>query len=323
MKRRSFLHHTAIGSTALSLPAWMSACQPRPQEQEGSEATETLTSMKPLQLSLAQWSLHRQIEAGELDPVDFASVARDTYGLDAVEYVNQFYVDHATDEAFWLDLKARADQAGVHSLLIMVDNEGDLGIADAAARTQAVENHYKWVDAAKLLGCHSIRVNAFGESDRAAYRSAMIESLGQLATYAAQEDLHVLIENHGLFSADAALIVDIIQQVGMPNVGTFPDFGNWCLSAQWGSTQHECEQVYDIYQGVGEFLPYAKAVSAKSYDFDEAGNQTKIDYEKMLTIVKNSNYEGYIGIEYEGEQLNEHEGVLATKALIERLWPAV
>ena len=323
MKRRSFIHHTALGATALTLPAWMTACQTGKQSEAAVVTDSTLTQLNPLQLSLAQWSLHRQIEADETDPIKFAQVARDSFGIEAIEYVNQFYVDNATNEAFWQEMKTRADDVGVRSLLIMVDNEGDLGVADATARTQAVENHYKWVDAAKILGCHSIRINAFGEKEREMYRSAMIDGLGQLATYAAQADINVIIENHGLFSSDAKLIVDIIQQVGLPNVGTFPDFGNWCLSAQWGSTQHECEQVYDPYQGVQEFLPYAKAVSAKSYDFDEAGNQTKIDYEKMLGIVKNSSYQGHIGIEYEGEKLSEQAGIVATKALIEKLWDKV
>jgi len=306
----------------MSSPFGFSACTSPPATSTTNEPTEP-PAMKALKISLAQWSLHRQIEAGETDPLNFARVAKDTYGIEAVEYVNQFYVDHATDESFWLGMKDRADQAGVQSLLIMVDNEGDLGVADDAARQAAVENHYKWVNAAKLLGCHSIRVNAFGEEDPEAFQAALADAMGNLAEYASQEGINVVIENHGLHSSNAALITEVVRQVGMPNFGTFPDFGNWCLSAQWGSTQVPCESAYDIYQGVSEFLPFAKAVSAKSYDFDENGNQTKIDYEKMLQIVKDSDYDGYIGIEYEGSSLGEHDGILATKALMERIWPTL
>ena len=273
-----------------------------------------------LKISLAQWSLHRQFNNGHLDPNDFAAITINTYGINAVEYVNQFYMDSGEDEKFWINMKERADNAGVKSLLIMVDNEGDLGLADDKERNKSVENHFKWVNAAKILGCHSIRVNAFGEDSKEAYRAAIVDSMGHLSDYAAKENINIIIENHGLYSSDAKLITEIVKQVNKPNFGTFPDFGNWCLSAKWGSTQGECIEAYDRYQGVSEFLPYAKAVSAKSYNFNAKGENTKIDYYKMLRIVKNSGYNGYIGIEYEGEVLSEHEGILATKALIEKVW---
>ena len=186
-----------------------------------------------------------------------------------------------------------------------------------------MENHFKWVNAAKILGCHSVRVNAFGESNKEAYRAALTDGMGQLAEYAAKENINIIIENHGLFSSDAKLITDIVKQVNKPNFGTFPDFGNWCLSAKWGSTQNECDKAYDRYQGVAEFLPYARAVSAKSYNFNEQGEDRIIDYYKMLKIVKDSGYEGYIGIEYEGVEIGEHDGILATKALMEKVWKSL
>ena len=283
----------------------------------------SITSGKTLKISLAQWSLHRNFEAGNLDPSDFASIARERYGFDAVEYVNGFYSAHAGDENFWKQMKERSDQAGVKNLVIMVDDEGELGGADKSARMEAVENHYKWLHAARILGCHSLRVNAFGDADRETYRAAIMDGMSRLAGYAATLDLNVLIENHGLFSSDAALIAGIIKEVNMPNFGAFPDFGNWCLSAKWGSTQGACDQVYDRYQGVAELLPYAKAVSAKSYNFNERGEYTTIDYYKMLKIVKQSAYEGYIGIEYEGLEKGEHEGILITRALMEKAWMSV
>ena len=322
MNRRSFIHHSSWGATALSVFPILSSCSHPKEEKTQSDlsVTEDLPQEKELLISLAQWSLHRLIEAKETDPNRFAIVARQDYGIEAVEYVNQFYVDHAEDEAFWNEMKQMADQEGVQSLLIMVDNEGDLGAANEEERIQAVENHYKWVHAAKLLGCHSIRVNAFGAEEEQAFRAALTDGMGRLAEYAAKEDMNVIIENHGLYSSNGVLITDVIKEVNLPNFGTFPDFGNWCTSAKWGSTMIPCKSNYGHEKGVSEFLPYAKAVSAKSYNFDEAGNQTLLDYPALLKLVKDSDYEGFIGIEYEGDSLSEHEGILATKALMERIW---
>jgi sugar phosphate isomerase/epimerase len=316
MKRRVFLKKAAWSACALSATSLVTCSSNSSDHTRGKEMTA-------LQLSLAQWSLHRQFTDGHLDPNDFASIAINTYGINAVEYVNQFYADSGEDEKFWITMKERADSVGVNSLLIMVDDEGDLGIANDLERKESVENHYKWVNAAKMLGCHSIRVNAFGESDKTLFRSAIIDSMGQLSDYAAKENINIIIENHGLYSSDGKLITEIIEQVNKPNFGTLPDFGNWCLSAKWGSTQGDCSEAYDRYQGVSELLPFAKGVSAKSYDFNEKGEDTKIDYFKMLEIVKKSGYRGHIGIEYEGEVLSEHEGIIATKVLIEKAWKSL
>jgi hydroxypyruvate isomerase len=313
MKRRVFLKEAAWSACALS-------AAPLVISGSGLLGCKRDNKSTGLKLSLAQWSLHRQFNDGRLDPNDFASIAINTYGINAVEYVNQFYADSGEDEKFWFNMKERADQAGVKSLLMMVDGEGDLGIASDTERTRSVENHYKWVNAAQILGCHSIRVNAFGDSDKSIFRSAIIDGMGRLSDYAARENINIIIENHGLYSSDAGFIAEIIKQVDKSNFGTLPDFGNWCLSAKWGSTQGECGEAYDRYQGVAELLPFAKGVSAKSYNFNEKGEDTTIDYYRMLGIVKNSGYIGHIGIEYEGQILSEHEGILATKALIEKVW---
>lgn len=304
MKRRTFIRNSVAGTAALAVTPMLAHC----------------SREKALRISLAQWSLHRSFWDGKLDAVDFASIAREKYDMDAVEYVNGFYVDQASDEAFWNKMKAQSDDAGVKNLVMMVDDEGDLGTASEKERLEAVENHYKWVHAAKLLGCHSMRVNAFGDADREIYRMAIMDGMSRLADYAAELDMNIVIENHGLFSSDAALIAGIIKEVNRPNFGSFPDFGNWCLSAKWGTTQGDCERVYDRYKGVAELLPYAKAVSAKSYNFNEHGEDTKIDYYRMMKIVKESVYDGYIGVEYEGMEKSEHEGILITRELMNKAW---
>jgi len=268
-------------------------------------------------ISLAQWSLHRAYEKKERDPQDFAQTASDEFGINAIEYVNGFYTDHAGDTNYWHDLRRRAEDHNVKSLLIMIDDEGDLGSTDDTERFAAVENHLKWVDAAQILGCHSIRVNAFGEGTKEDVGQAMIDGLGNLCTYAEQAGIHVLIENHGLYSSDAQWVGGVIDQVAMKNCGTLPDFGNFCLSRKWGSTQDgTCEEVYDRYQGVREMMPYAKGVSAKSYAFDDQGRETTIDYAKMIQIVKDAGFDGYIGIEYEGDGLSEIDGIRATHRLL-------
>ncbi len=261
-------------------------------------------------ISLAQWSLHRTIFGGKLDALDFPVVARRQFGIEAVEYVNQFFFDRARDRAYLGELKRRAEGEGVRSLLIMCDREGRLGDPDPAKRRQAVENHYKWVEAARFLGCHSIRVNAASEGSYEEQQKLAADGLRQLVMFAAEHELNVLVENHGGLSSNGAWLAGVIRMVDHPRCGTLPDFGNWRIDKDtW----------YDPYKGLSELMPFAKGVSAKSYDFDAEGNETRLDYVRLLRIVRDAGYRGYIGIEYEGDRLDELEGIRATKALLERV----
>lgn len=266
----------------------------------------------PFMISLAEWSLHRTLFARKLDHLDFPKVARQDYGLEAIELVNQFFKDKARDLDYLNEFKKRADGHGVKVLLIMVDGEGALGQPDAARRKQAVENHYKWVEAARHLNCHSIRVNAetegVGSPEEQAERAA--DGLSQLARFAAKHGLNVLVENHGGLSSNGAWLAGVIKKVNLPNCGTLPDFGNFRI--------REGEE-YDRYRGVAELMPFAKAVSAKSHDFDAEGNEAHTDFRRMMKIVLDAGYRGYVGIEYEGNRLSEPEGIRATQALLERI----
>ncbi|MGB5781154.1 MAG: TIM barrel protein [Eudoraea sp.] len=307
--RRSFIKKTVLGGAALSAPYI---------DVFASKLTQNSTALK---LSLAQWSLNRAFFKGELNANDFPDIAKNSFGLNAVEYVNAFYKEYGKSEKFWNQLKGKAKAAGVKNLLIMVDDEGELGNPNNKERRKAIENHYKWINAAKLLGCHSIRVNAFGQGNRIELKNSLVDGLGRLSDYGAKENINVLIENHGLHTSDGKFMTSIIKEVNNKHLGTLPDFGNWCLNAKWGSTQNDkCKDMYDPYQGVADFLPYAKGVSAKSYNFDANGNETFLDYRRLLKTVKDSGFIGYIGIEYEGERLSEPEGIKATKALIEKVW---
>lgn len=324
LERRQFIKTTGAGMAALAFggSSFLFACGGGKGSGE-TVATDTTAVKAPeytgeLKISLAQWSHNKEFFSGVLNPMDFARIANG-YGIKAIEYVNQFYKDKAKDKATLDELNRRAADLGIAQLLIMIDGEGDLATPDQAARIQAVENHYKWVEAAKYLGCHSIRVNVFGTGTADEMQAAAVDGLSRLSDFAKDHAINVIVENHGGYSSHGQWLSGVMKQVNKPNCGTLPDFGNWCLKreggAQWDAP---CIEEYDKYLGLEELMPYAKAVSAKSYAFDQFGTETTIIYERMIEIVKKHNYSGYIGIEYEGEKLSAEEGILATKKLIER-----
>ncbi|MFK7920664.1 MAG: sugar phosphate isomerase/epimerase family protein [Bacteroidia bacterium] len=312
MKRRKFLENGTLAGAGLVLSPWLlQSCASENKAED--KTTDAAMGMEPagmfFNISLAQWSLHKTLFEGKIDNLDFPAIAKNEFGIDAVEYVNQFFKDKAEDKAYLQDLKTRADDNGVKALLIMIDGEGGLGSVDDAERTKAIENHYKWVEAAQYLGCHSIRVNAYGQASAEEVSSAAVDALGRLATFAKDFDMNIIVENHGGYSSNGDWMSGVMQSVNMPNCGMLPDFGNFVINRETGES-------YDRYRGVEQFMPFAKGVSAKSNVFDEAGNERNIDYRKMLEIVKNAGYKGYIGIEYEGSELDEYAGVHATKDLL-------
>lgn len=263
-------------------------------------------------ISIAEWSFHRALRAGDMEHLDFAKVTKQDYGLDAIEYVNAFFFDKANDASYLAEMKSRADGEGVKSLLIMCDNEGALGDSDAAARTTAVTNHHKWVEAARTLGCHSVRVNAQSNPglDIEEQQKLAADGLRRLCEFADPHGINVIVENHGGISSNGTWLAGVMEMVDHPRVGTLPDFGNFRI---------QNDEWYDRYQGVRELMPYAKAVSAKSHEFDASGNDTGTDYDRMLRIVLDAGYRGYVGIEYEGDSLSEREGVRRTLDLLVRV----
>lgn len=295
--RRAFLTKAAAAGSVLAV-----GCDPF-----GSR----LAAQTPLfEISLAQWSLNRMIFGGELDALDFPVFAKKSFGIEAVEYVNQFFMDKAENRTFLADLKKRCDDHGVRSLLIMCDREGNLGDLDPARRTAAIENHYKWIEAAQFLGCHSIRVNAASEGSYEEQVGLAAEGLRRLSEFGAEHGLNVIVENHGGLSSNGKWLAEVITTVGLDNCGTLPDFGNFFITQ---------DNEYDRYLGVMELMPFAKGVSAKSYEFDNAGNAVRTDFRRMLRIVLDAGYRGYIGVEWEGRVPGQVEGVRLTKALLERI----
>jgi sugar phosphate isomerase/epimerase len=308
--RRGFIKKSLLGAGALMLDPSLDL----KSEQKSA-----------IKISLAEWSLHRTIRAGKIDHLDFPAIAKKDFNISAVEYVNGLFggtkmdfKEAAKNSAYLNELLKRSKDAGVFNHLLMVDDEGPLALPDDKVRLLAVDDHKKWIEAAKLLGCLTVRVNLHGDGTPEAKKAASIDSLSRLGDFAKSMNINIVAENHGHESSNGAWVADVMKQVNRSNVGTLPDFGNFCLSQDWGSTQDECKDYYDRYQGVKEMLPFAKGVSAKTYDFDSNGEQPKMDYKRLIGIVKASGFKGYIGVEFEGNTQPEEDGIRKTKLLIEK-----
>jgi L-ribulose-5-phosphate 3-epimerase len=295
--RRSFLQRSAAaaaGAAAAAVSTQVAWTAPR------------LGRSEPLfRISLAEWSLHRALFHKEVQNLDFPVIAKREYGIGACEYVNQFFKDKADDAKYLAELNRRAAGEGVQNVLIMIDNEGALGDPDPKMRNEAVHKHHKWVEAAKTLGCHSIRVNAHSKGTYDEQMKLVAEGLRQLVEYGAKHDINVIVENHGGLSSNGAWLTGVMRLVDHPRCGTLPDFGNF--------------KEYDRYKAVAEMMPYAKGVSAKTHDFDDRGNCVETDYLRMMKIVLDAGYHGRVGIEYEGTHMSEPDGIRATKRLLERV----
>lgn len=318
-KRRKFLKTGAtITAASVVTPFFLQSCKEASKEKK-ADAAATATEMAStkdlfFKLSLAQWSFHKALFGGKMDNLSFIDKAKEL-GFDGVEYVNQFFKDKAEDMAFLDQLNAKAKEHNLVQNLIMIDGEGGLGLTDDAKRTEAIQNHHKWVHAAKYLGCGSIRVNAYGEGTAEEVSAAAIDGLGRLSEYAVKEGINVIVENHGGYSSNGEWMANVLKQVGMENCGSLPDFGNFCIKRG----KDGCEEEYDRYQGMKDLMPYAKAVSAKSHDFDAEGNEIHTDYMKVMKIVKDAGFRDFVNVEYEGRELSEEEGVIKTVALLKKV----
>ncbi len=297
ISRRRFIQTAAVTSAAATLlraplTAIAAAAEPQPL----------------FKISLGEWSFNRSLFGKKLRHLDVAKVTKRDCGIDALEYSAQFFMDKVSDKAYLAELRKRAKDEGVTPVLITVDSQGNIGDPNEKLRLQSVENHRRWIEAAKLLGCQTIRVNAFSDEKLTPDEQArlVIDGLRRLAEIGAEHQINVIIENHGHISSDGQWMVKVVRGVNLPNCGTLPDFGNFAKG-------------YDRYEGVAQMMPFAKGVSAKSYGFDDHGNEATIDYRRMLGIVAKANFHGYLGIEYEGDKLSEVEGVKATKRLLETI----
>ena len=305
MKRKEFISLAGLTSFGLMLP---------------SEMLEKLTNVKN-KISLAQWSMNKSLFSGKKNPLNFPKYAAEL-GFDGVEYVNQFYFDYLKSgstssrkvKTLANKLNRNARDNDISNVLIMVDLEGELASSESKNMLASVDQHKKWVELAAELNCESVRVNLSGSNNADEWVKRSVEGLTVLSEFAKQHDLNIIVENHGGFSSKGAMLAEVMRQTDIENCGTLPDFGNFCIRGGYDG----CDEWYDMYRGVAELMPYAKSVSAKSYDFDINGDETKINYSRMIKIVKDNNYKGFIGVEYEGNNLSENKGIIATKKLIHR-----
>tara|TARA_B000000475_G_scaffold263480_1_gene250024 strand:- start:3751 stop:4668 length:918 start_codon:yes stop_codon:yes gene_type:complete len=300
LNRRKFIKDTSILLGGLSLPI------------ASSSLFSSCAKQELFKISLAEWSLHRELFSKKIDHLDFISLAKTEFGISAVEYVNSFFFEKARDRKYLNKMKSRANDHDVRSLLIMCDNEGNLGDPDKNKRYKAVENHYKWAEAAAFLGCHSIRVNARSD-DKLSYDNQLdlaADGLSRLVDFCSDLKINAIVENHGGLSSNGAWLSALMKKIDHPSVGTLPDFGNFMIQDnEW----------YDRYKGVEELMPFAKAVSAKSHEFDLNGNEVRTDYNKMMEIVLKAGYNGYVGIEYEGDKHSEYDGIHLTLKLLKKI----
>lgn len=322
MKRRNFIRNSSQAGIAFALLGSYACKENKKSETENTEESSGAEKMvEPFfKLSLAQWSIHKMILEDGVDPYSFAEKAKN-WGFSGLEYVSQLYNPELSDAdyseeamaAFVEKSNAEAKKHGLENVLIMIDGQGNLAVNDEAERDETVAKHKKWVDAAAAMGCHAIRVNLNGSMVPEEWKTSAIDGLTKLSTYAKTKNINILVENHGGLSSNAALHAEVMKAVNLDNCGTLPDFGNFCIAR---NEDNSCKEDYDKYKGVQELMPYAKAVSAKSNDFDEQGNAIDIDYAKLLQIVKDAGYTGFIGVEYEGSVLDEEAGIKATKDLM-------
>jgi L-ribulose-5-phosphate 3-epimerase len=303
--RRQFLAAAStVGAAALAAPAGHANRATRLVGGEEDGSSELFD------ISLAQWSNHRSLHGGQITNLDWISSAREKYGVHAIEFVNGFFKDKACDWEYLRQMKLRALDAGVRMLLIMIDGEGALATENEKERAAAIARHHRWIVAASYLGCHSIRVNAAGSGDADEMQKRAADSLVQLADFGLQYGIDVIVENHGGLSSNGAWLAGVMKLADNPHVGTLPDFGNFRLGGG---------KEYDRYRGVTELMPYAKAVSAKSHEFDADGNEIHTDFVRMMKIVKDAGYRGFVGIEYEGSKHTEDDGIRLTRDLLIRV----
>lgn len=310
MNRRHFVKRTAQVSASLSLLG-MASCNNKKKEKALKNKVLTESSLF-FKMSLAQWSLHRALFDKKMDNLDFAAKSR-SFGFEGLEYVNAFFSDKAKKMSYLKEMKLRANAEGQKNVLIMVDGEGALANPDNDKRLFAIENHYKWIEAAHFLGCHAIRVNLAGGIDKEEAIKASIDSLTNLSEFAKDSRINILVENHGGFSSNGTWMTDVFSEIKNENCGTLPDFGNFCITKD---EDRNCLEEYDRYKGMKELLPFAKAISAKSYNFDSEGNETTIDYHRVMKMVKDIGYKGFVGVEFEGIKISEDKGIELTRDLL-------
>ncbi|MGK0185904.1 MAG: L-ribulose-5-phosphate 3-epimerase [Verrucomicrobiales bacterium] len=317
LDRRQFLRNSSAALAAATFPIGYSHA-----DDEGPR----------FRLSLGQWTFHRAFRGApgvaKRDPLEFPTMAGEL-GFAGVDYSGILLGDDHANPKKIAELNRRAKDAGVHNLLILVDLHDALGAKDAVKRTANVQKYIPWLESAAALGCTGVRVNPISDAGSSADEQARLlaDGTSQLLEHADRLKLDIMFENHGEgLRTDGAWIASAVKRVDHPRCGTLPDFGNFQKNRAKG-------EFHDRYAGVAAMLPFAKGICAKSHDFDADGEECYSDYGRLLKMVVDSGYRGWIEVEYEGpslgsggptrervpaDPLGEKEGALATKKLLQK-----
>ena len=327
--RRSFLLKAALSTAGLSLASSLPARVLAKSTKNPADNPDLF-----FKIAISQFSFASQFWTKKLDPLAFPAKSKEL-GITGLDYCSMFFADKAKDQPFLMELKRRSTDTGTYNLRIMVDNEGVLGDLNQANRLKAVDNHYKWIDAAATLGCPMIRVNVEGEGAPAEVANAAVDSLGRLIEYGSKSHIDVIVENHVGISCNGSWLAGVMKQLNNPHGGTLADFGNFCINRTKPETMDiagymktKCLEEYDRYKGITELMPYAKGVHAKSHLFTADGDDQETDFNRMFKIIKDSGFTGWVSIEYEGglikmytkddKYLDDYAGTTATKNLVEK-----
>ncbi|MDP9380017.1 MAG: sugar phosphate isomerase/epimerase [Chloroflexota bacterium] len=263
-----------------------------------------------MQLAVSSWSLRshinnepswtgRPVGARDFPVYEFPRYVKETFGVDAVE-VCEIHIPRP-DAARLDQLKESLQSSDVRVVNVPID-VGDISQPDATKREHDLKLIEFWLDVAAYLGSPAARVNSGSGNLESA-----IESYQRLARYGEQVGVRLVLENHGGLSADLGNIQRMLESVPS-NFGTSPDFGNFPEEKR--------------YDGLALMVPRAAVVHAKTYDFNAAGEFHNFDFARCLSIVRDSGFDGYLSVEFEGKG-DQPQGVRQTIDLIRRLEPSV
>ena len=185
-------------------------------------------------------------------------------GIGGLELVNTFFP--SPQYGYLKQLRQRADDARRADPAHHVRRRGQHGGAREGAALLAAKNHHKWIDIAAVLGCHSIRCNTGAREGDADALDRCAESFAALVEYADAAGINVLDRE------PLGAVVRTRLAGGADGRRSTTRASARCPTSATSRTP------IDRYDAVRRMMPCAKAVSAKCYDFDDAGNETKIDF---------------------------------------------
>jgi len=309
MKRRQFIHKNLFAAGGV-----MGLSQ-FPGLLQEAWASDLKSEFK---VSIAPWSLTRK-PYGENDPdgihfLDYPLVAREL-GFEAIEHDNLHYPGDLPNDKHLAKMKQRTEEAGVTNTLILCGALGDIADSRKSRRKKANFNYERWIEAAQFLGCHQVRVVCSDhiDIDWDEKMKLTVEAVSKLADFAQGHSIELLIENHNGYTSNPNWLVEMIQKVNRPNCGILGDFTEWRI-------EQNPDVLYpDPYKGYEILAPYVKSVGAKSTTFDVLGNELVTDYPRMFEILNKVGYQGYIAVEYFGNDLPRRKGTTMTKELVERI----